>query len=99
MCLAWLIVCLTNGQIYVHEICNYPHVQNTFILWSAEDSSCVNNICVENISNDQCLIFFTKMSFVLVILYSLTEKQILSLKKELIPETAFIPGNFVSLFE
>lgn len=98
MCLAWLIVSLTNGQIYVHEICNYPHVQHTFILWSAEDFACVNNIRVESISNDQCLIFFTKMSFVLVILYSLTEKQILSLKKEMIPKTALIPGNFISFF-
>lgn len=35
------------------------------------------------------------MSFVLVMLYSLSEKQILSTKKEMIPKTAIIPGNLM----
>lgn len=93
MSLAWLMVTLTNGQIYVHEICDYPHVKHTFVLWSDEDFSFVNNVTVETISNDQCLIIFTKMSFVLVILYSLSEKKIVSTKKEMIPKTVFLPGN------
>lgn len=93
MLLAWLLVCFTNGQIYVHEICNYPDIQHTFVLWSDEDFACVKNIWVESISNDQCLIFLTKMSFVLIILYSLTEKKIISISKEMIPKTAFIPGK------
>lgn len=88
------MVFLTNGQIYVHEIYDYPNVQHTFVLWSDEDFAFVKNILVENISNDQCLILFTKMSFVIVILYSLTEKKTLSIKKEMIPMTAIIPGNF-----
>uniref|UniRef100_A0A2S2NXQ7 Transcription factor IIIC 90kDa subunit N-terminal domain-containing protein n=1 Tax=Schizaphis graminum TaxID=13262 RepID=A0A2S2NXQ7_SCHGA len=90
--LFWLVVSLTNGQVYVHEILNYPIVNNTFILWPDEDFACVKNIRVESISNDECLIFFTKMSFVLMMLYSLTKKQILSTKKEMIPKTAIIPG-------
>lgn len=94
--LAWLVVSLTNGQVYVHEILNYPNVHCTFILWPDEDFACVKNMQVKSISNDQCLIFFTKMSFVLVMLYSLSEKQILSTKKEMIPKTAIIPGNFYS---
>lgn len=93
MILAWLIVLLTNGQVYVHEICDYPHVQNTFMLWSDEDFAFVKNIWVEKISNNQCLIFITKMSFVLVLLYSLTEKKVVSTIKEMIPKTTFIPGN------
>lgn len=92
--LAWLLIFLTTGQICVHEICQYPNVQNTFYLWSDEDCACVKNIWIECISNDQCLIFITKMSFVLIILYSLPEKKIISLKKEMIPKTAFIPGSF-----
>jgi len=95
--LAWLIVFLTNGQIYVHEICKYPYIQHTFILWSDEDFAYVKNVWVECISNDQCLIFFSKMAFILVIVYSLTEKQILSTKKEMIPKTVFISGNLYSL--
>lgn len=95
---AWLLVILTNGQIYVHEICNYPHVQNSFILWSDEDFACVKNILVQNISNDQCLILFTKMAFVLVILYSLSEKKILSTKKEMIPKTTIIPGIIIIIY-
>lgn len=86
---------MTNGQVYVHEILNYPNINNTFILWPDEDFACVKNIQVESISNGQCLIFFTKMSFVLVMLYSLTKKQILSIKKEMIPKTAIITGNFI----
>lgn len=86
---------MTNGQVFVHEILNYPNINNTFILWPDEDFACVKNIRVESISNDQCLIFFTKMSFVLVMLYSLTKKQILSIKKEMIPKTAIITGNFI----
>lgn len=93
--LAWLIVFLVNGQVYVHEILNYPNIQHTFILWSDEDFSYIKNILVENISDDQCLIFITKMSFVLVILYSLTEKNILSTQKEMIPKTTFISGNLI----
>ncbi|XP_025414080.1 uncharacterized protein LOC112686136 isoform X2 [Sipha flava] len=90
--LSWLLIFLTTGQIYVHEICQYPNVQNTFYLWSDEDCAYVKNIWIECISNNKCLIFLTKMSFVLIILYSLTEKKILSSKKEMIPKTAFIPG-------
>lgn len=97
MLLAWLFVFLTNGQIYVHEICDYPHVANTFILWSDEDFACVKNICIECISNNQCLIFMTKMAFVLVILYSLAEKHVISIKKEMIPKTMFIPGNLICI--
>lgn len=93
--LVWLVVSLTNGQVYVHEILNYPNVHYTFILWPEKDFACVKNIRVESISNDKCLIFFTKMSFVLVMLYSLSEKQILSTKKEMIPKTAIIPGNLI----
>lgn len=91
--LAWLIVFLINGQIYVHEICNYPDIDNTFILWSDEDFACVKNIWIENISNDMCLIFITKMSFLLIILYSLTQKKLLLTKKEIIPMTTFVAGN------
>lgn len=87
---------MINGQIYIHEISNYPHVQHTFSLWMDEDFACVKNILVENISDDQCLIFITKMSFVLIILYSLTKKTILSTKKEMIPKTTFIPGNLIN---
>lgn len=86
------MVFLVNGQIYVHEICNYPDIENTFILWSNEDFACVKNIWIENISNDQCLIFVTKMSYLLIILYSLIEKKILSTKKQIIP-TTLIAGN------
>lgn len=96
--LAWLLIFLTTGQIYVHEICQYPNVQNTFYLWSDEDCAYVKNIWIECVSNNKCLIFLTKMSFVLIILYSLTEKKILSSKKEMIPKTAFIPGNFNIFF-
>jgi len=86
---------LTNGQVYVHEILKYPNIHSTFILWPDEDFACVKNIRVESISNDKCLIFFTKMSFVIVMLYSLSEKQILSTKKEMIPKTAIIAGNII----
>lgn len=96
--LAWLIVFLTNGQVYIHEITDYPHVRHTFILWLDEDFACVRNIWVESISDYQCLIFITKMSFVLVILYSLTENKIISTKKELIPLTTFIPGKSIIFF-
>lgn len=88
------MVILTNGQIYVHEIYDYPNVQHTFALWSDEDFACVKNVLVESIPNNQCLIFITKMAFVVVILYSLTEQQILSTKTEMIPKTVFIPGKF-----
>lgn len=98
MLLAWLLVFFINGQVYVHEICNYPHILHTFILWSEEDFACVKNIWVQSISNDRCLIFITKMSFVLIILYSLTEKKIMSISKEMIPKTAFIPGNVYCFF-
>lgn len=95
--LFWLVVSLANGQVFVHEILNYPNINNTFILWPDEDFACVKNIRVESISNDQCLIIFTKMSFVLVMLYSLTKKQILSIKKEMIPKTAIITGFTIIL--
>jgi len=99
--IAWLVVSLTNGQVYVHEILKYPDVDHTFILWPDEDFACVKNIRVESIPNNKCLIFFTKMSFVLLMLYSLSEKQILSTKKEMIPKTAIIAGNlnFLLLFK
>ncbi|VVC26702.1 Hypothetical protein CINCED_3A017806 [Cinara cedri] len=90
--LSWLLVFLGNGQVYVYEICNYPHVQNSFSLWLDEDFACVKNILLQNISNNQCLILFTKMAYVVIILYSLTEKKIVSTKREMIPKTAIIPG-------
>lgn len=91
------MVFLTNGQIYVHEILDYPHVQRTFVLWSDQDFACVKNILVEIISNDQCLIFITKMAFVIVILYSLTKQQILSKKIKMISQSVFISGNVTYL--
>lgn len=94
MFLAWLLVFPDNGQIYVHEICQYPIVQNTFYLWSDDDGACIKHIWIECISNEQCLIFITKMSFVLITLYSLVDKKIVSSKKKMIPKTTFISGNF-----
>ncbi|XP_050432279.1 uncharacterized protein LOC126840518 isoform X1 [Adelges cooleyi] len=90
--LSWLLVFLNNGQVYVHEFVVYPTVHRTFVLWSDEDFSIVKHILIEQYPDGQCLILLTKMAFVLIILYSLTEQKIVTIKKEMIQKTSTIPG-------